>query len=123
MKSLIFSLLVLIVGLSGCSKSKTSGGVIYEVTVSQGTWDGYYTMHTSSGMTFIDVYNQPSDKKINNAKPKIASGSSTMLLISANASGDFGQGTIVTAKIYVDGDLVATDTNNDIATAQYILQN
>ena len=46
-----------------------------------------------------------------------------MLLISANASGDFGQGTIVTAKIYVDGDLVATDTNNDIATAQYILQN
>jgi hypothetical protein len=115
--------LILIAAISAilsCSKSGSSGSgdnVTYEVITSGGTWSGDYFDDSNGSMQLKLVNNLPSGWKYSFSVPK---GNHVGLVLSALPDNS-GSGENVTANIYVNGVVVATDSGKFGVNAQYTL--
>lgn len=110
-----FVLFILLVTLS-CKKSGSGGGTItYEVKVTSGTWGGSYFDYSGGNQVLKFVNNKPDGWKVSFPTPK---GQHVGLFIGATPD---ISGSTVTANIYQDGQIIASDSGPYGANAQIII--
>ena len=104
--------------LASCKKSGSSGDTVtYEVTVTQGTWSGDYFDYSGSTQSLKLVNNMPSGWKYTCT---VAHGKKAGLVLSAIPD-NTGGSTTATANIYLNGKLIATNSDPYGATAQIVI--
>lgn len=110
------TLLLLFFAVMSCKKSSSGNSTItYEVKVTSGTWSGSYFDFASGNQSLKLVNSKPDGWKYSFT---VAPGKQAGLLISALPD---NSNATVTANIYQDGKLIATDEGSYGANAQIII--
>jgi len=117
-KSLLIAASVLLLLFTEPSCKKTGSGdstITYEVKVTSGTWSGDYYDYANGNQSLKFVNKKPDGWKYTFT---VAKGKQAGLLISAIPD---NSGSIVTANIYQNGQLIATDEGQYGANAPIII--
>lgn len=117
-RRLLFSTTILLLLFASFSCKKSGSGdstITYEVKVSSGTWSGDYYDYANGNQSLKFVNNKPDGWKYTFT---VAKGKQAGLLISVLPD---NSGATVTANIYQNGQLIATDEGRYGANAQIII--
>jgi hypothetical protein len=110
------ALFALILLALSCKKSGSGKDTItYEVRITSGTWSGDYFDYSDGNQALKFVNNKPDGWKFSFTPPK---GQQVGLLLSAIPD---NSGTVVTANIYKNGQIIASDSGPYGANAQIII--